>query len=142
MILLAAAAAALQPASNTADANDREQLRQLNSSWLKSYETRDRDMLGRVLSDNFIGLYGDAVLTRQQMLDGLASRPPTRVSWDKLRINLNGDIAVVDAISTITTLRNGSEASAKFHYVDIYSKRDRKWRAIASHVVRLDTQND
>lgn len=139
LLLLAAVAAAPQPGPNAAEARDREQLQQLNSVWLKSYETRDRHALGQVLSDNFIGLYGDAVLSKQQMLDGLDSRPPTRVRWENLRINLNGDTAVVDAISTITTLRNGSEASTKFHYVDVYARRGRQWRAIASYVVRLNT---
>ncbi|HEY0628108.1 MAG TPA: nuclear transport factor 2 family protein [Sphingomicrobium sp.] len=134
-LLLAAAAAAIQqPAS---DAADRQQLEQLNAAWLKSYETRDSATLDAILAEDFIGLYGDSIVRRQQMLDGLAKRPPTRVKWDKLRISLNRDTAVVDAISTITTIRDDREASARYHYVDVYSKRARQWRAIASHVVRL-----
>ena len=137
IIVAALTAVALQPGPDAVEARDRAQLEQLNALWLNSYETRDPNALGRVLSDEFVGLYGDAVLSKPQMLDGLATRPPTRVKWDKLRISLNGDTAMVDGISTITTTRNGSEAHARFHYVDVYARRDREWRAIASHVVRL-----
>lgn len=135
-IVLAALAATFQPAPGANDASDRDQLERLNRVWLKSYETRDRAALGSVLAGDFIGLYGDTALTRQQMLDGLAKRPPTRVTWENLRINVKGDTAIVDAISTITTVRDGQNASARYHYVDVYSRRDRQWRAIASHVVR------
>lgn len=134
-VLFLAALAATVPLPEP-ETSDRKQLEQLNSAWLKSYETRDTATLGGILADDFIGLYGDSVLTRQQMLDGLSTRPTTRVKWDKLRISLNRDVAIVDAISTIVTIRDGREASTKYHYVDIYSKRNREWRAIASHVVR------
>ena len=112
-IVLAALAATFQPAPGANDASDRNQLERLNWVWLKSYETRDLAALGSVLADDFLGLYGDVALTRQHMLDGLAKRPPTRVTWENLRINVTGDTAIVDAISTITTVRDGQNASAR-----------------------------
>lgn len=118
-------------------ATDQERLERLNSTWLKAYETRDRVALGSVLADDFIGLYGDAALSRQQMLDRLATRPPTKVSWEKLRVHVSGDTALVTAISTIATIQEGREAIARFNYVDVYSRRNGEWRAIAAHVTRL-----
>lgn len=118
-------------------ASDQERLEELNSIWLKAYETRDRKALGSVLADDFIGLYGETALSRQEMLDRLATRPSTKVSWEKLRIHVSGDAALVTAISTITTTREGKETSARFNYVDVYSRRNGEWRAIAAHVTRL-----
>jgi ketosteroid isomerase-like protein len=138
LAILAALASMQTPAPDTAQDHDRNELERLNMTWLKSYETRDRAALGQVLAPDFIGLYGDSVLSRQQMLDGLATRPQTRVKWENLRISIRGDTAVVDAISTITTVRDRAQASASYHYVDVYSRRKNEWRAIASHVVRLD----
>ena len=119
------------------DAADRARLEELNAIWLKSYETRDQEALGSVLADDFIGLYGEATLSKQEMLARLSTRPPTKVNWEKLRIKVNRDTAVVTAASTITTQQEGKEASARFNYVDVYSRRNGDWRAIASHVTRL-----
>lgn len=128
---------ALQPAAGAREAIDRAELERLNSVWLRSYETRDRFALDGVLADDFLGLYGDALLSKKQLLDGLATRPQTRVSWKNLRISLSGDTAIVDAISTITTNPGAAERSARYHYVDVYSRRAGGWRAIASHVVKM-----
>lgn len=142
-VILLASLAAAQPAPAEAaaleatSASDTAQLEQLNATWLKSYETRDRDALGSVLADDFIGLYGEAALSKRQLLEGLATRPPTRVDWANLKINVNGDTALIAAISTITTTVGGKDASARYNYVDVYSRRNGQWRAIASHVVRL-----
>lgn len=142
-VIFLASLAAAQPAPaeaaalEAASVPDTARLEQLNAIWLKSYETRDREALGSVLADDFVGLYGEAALSKQQLLEGLTTRPPTRVDWANLRINVNGDTALVAAISTITTKVGGKEASARYNYVDVYARRNGQWRAIASHVVRL-----
>lgn len=118
--------------------SDREQLEQLNSRWLKSYESRDRAALEGVLSDDFIGIYGPRALSKAQMLAGLADRPATRVTWADLQISVNGDTAVVTAISTIATGQGQDSTTARYRYADVYLRRSGQWRAIASHVVRLD----
>lgn len=118
---------------------DRASLEVINAAWLKSYETRDPSVLERVLSPDFIGIYGDNALSKPQMLAGLAKRPPTRVSWEGLQIHVAGDSAVVTATSTITTTGQEGPSTARFRYADVYVRQKGDWRAVASHVVRLDT---
>ena len=117
---------------------DREQLELLNSRWLQSYETRDREALGSVLGDEFIGLYGPRVLSKTQMLAGLDTSSIAKVRWDDLQINVQGDNAVVTAISTIESMQGSNSSTARYRYVDIYSRRGGQWQAVASHVVRFD----
>lgn len=118
-------------------AADRQELERLNMTWLKSLETRDERAMGSVLAEDFIGLYGDIVLTRPQMLDGLKTRPETRVSWADLKIEVKGDNAVVWGISTIWTRRDRVETTARFNYADYYARRDGQWKAISARVIRL-----
>jgi ketosteroid isomerase-like protein len=116
---------------------DYQKLEALNARWLKSYETKDRAALAAVLAEDFIGQYGKTALSKTQMLDRLATRPPTRVSWTGLQINVNGGTALVAGESTIRTTLEGHETSARYSYADVYVRRAGEWRAIASHVVRL-----
>lgn len=139
-LLLLAVPAPVLAEVPAASASDRQQLERLNSRWLKSYETRDRAALDAVLADDFIGVYGQSVLSKAQMLAGLADRRVTSVSWDQLRINVNGDTAVVTAVSTLTTAREQGPATAHYRYADVYARRSGQWQAIASHVVRFEDQ--
>ena len=122
----------------TVSPSDREQLEQLNARWLKSYEARDSAALAGVLGDDFIGVYGQRVLSKAEMLARLADWRVTNVRWDDLRISVNGDTAVVTAVSTLTTVQGQGSATARYRYADIYARRNGRWQAIASHVVKFD----
>lgn len=135
IISLAALGAAHAAGAQSTD--DHKQLEALNHSWLKSLESRDQSIMGAVLAEDFIGLYGDTALDRQQMLEGLMTRPETRVSWENLKIEVKGDSAVVSAISTIVTSRDSVETTTRYNYADFYARRKGKWKAIAARVIRL-----
>ena len=51
--------------------SDREQLEQLNARWLESCATRDSVTLASILADDFIGVYGQPVLSKAEMLASL-----------------------------------------------------------------------
>jgi hypothetical protein len=119
------------------EAGDRVELERLNTLWLRSYETRDPAGLSAILAEEFIGLYGDSTLSKKDMLERLATRPPTRVSWENLTITVNGNSAVVGAVSTIATGEPAKPTVARYRYADVYVRREDGWKAIASHVVRL-----
>lgn len=116
---------------------DSATLTAINSAWLRSYETRNPETFQRVLSADFIGLYDGRALSKAQMIAALASRPPTKVSWEDLQVSVNGDTAVVTAVSTIVVQRPDGEASTRYRYADIYVRRPAGWQAIASHVTKL-----
>jgi ketosteroid isomerase-like protein len=116
---------------------DQAQLKRLNETWLRSYEQRDRAALGSVLAEDFVGIYGNSVLSKAQMLDGVATRPSTRVHWENLQIGINGNTAVVSATSTITITQDGKESRTRYNYADVYALRDNGWQAIAAHAVKL-----
>lgn len=118
-------------------ARDRAQLEELNARWLRSYETRDRDALASVLGEDFVGLYGDRALGKPDMLARLANGRVTSVRWEDLRISVNGDTAVVTAVSTLVTQREQGPTTNRYRYADVYARRNGRWQAIASHVVPL-----
>jgi hypothetical protein len=70
------------------------------------------------------------------MLDGLKTRPETRVSWDHLKIDVKGDRAIISAISTIVTRSGSDETRARYNYADFYARRSGEWKAIGARVIR------
>ena len=68
---------------------------------------------------------------------GLDARRIKDVAWEDMRIKVNGDNAVVTAVSTIVTGTGPDAKSTRYRYADVYARRDGQWRAIASHVVKL-----
>jgi ketosteroid isomerase-like protein len=136
--LFASMAAPLPAELPSVSSTDRQQLEQLNARWFKSYETRDQDALGRILAEGFIGMYGDTALSRSDMLSALKRRNILKASWENLRINVSGDTAVVTAVSTIVSERAQTRSTSRYRYADVYTRKDDGWRAIASHVVRVE----
>ncbi|HEY0626924.1 MAG TPA: nuclear transport factor 2 family protein [Allosphingosinicella sp.] len=125
--------------SSSGSAEDRTVLEQLNADWLKSYESKDAAALSRILSDSFVGVYGNRGLSKAAMIEGLRdpNRKVKKIEWEDLQIYVNGDTAVVTAVSTLTAVQNGAETVGRSRYADIYVREDGRWRAIAAHVVRL-----
>lgn len=118
---------------------DKAALEKLNSDWLNAYRTRDRATLDRILADDFAAVYpDDRMLSKADLIAAATGtgRTVETVSWDRLRIMVFEDVAIVTARSRLTGLAAGKPFIASNDYADIYAKRGGRWRAISAHVVR------
>ncbi|WP_448661523.1 nuclear transport factor 2 family protein [Sphingomonas sp. CJ20] len=127
-------------ASSSSGSNeDRATLETLNSDWLTAYKTSDRAALDRILADDFVAVYPeDRVLRKADLMAAATgtSRTVETVSWDRLRIMVFGDVAVVTARSHLTGVAAGKSFDASNDYADVYAKRHGRWQAVSAHVVR------
>jgi ketosteroid isomerase-like protein len=126
------------PAAASAS-EDRRALEALNAAWLNAHVSHDVDVLGSILADDFVGIYGGGA--RRTKADVLAraadhSRQVLSVRFENLQIEIFGDLGVVSARS-ILTLRNatGAVVESRNDYADIYVRRAGRWWVVSAHVV-------
>jgi ketosteroid isomerase-like protein len=111
-------------------------LTELNEAYLESVKMGDVDRFREILADDFLCSAADgSVLDKTQFLE-LTAGPRTlrHLSGADIRIRLFGDVAIIHAATTYTTI-DGRDGRGR--YTDIWAKRDGAWRAVAAHVTRL-----
>jgi ketosteroid isomerase-like protein len=108
----------------------------LNDDYLESVKMGDVDRFREILADDFLCSAADgSVLDKAQFLELTAGPRSLRyLGATDIRIRLFGDVAIIHAATTFTTME-GREGRGR--YTDVWAKRDGVWRAVAAHVTRL-----
>jgi hypothetical protein len=124
------------PAPVPAFGNDVATLTELNDAYLESVKMGDVERFREILADDFLCSAADgSVLDKTQFLE-LTAGPRTlrHLSGSDVRIRLFGDVAIIHAATSFTTME-GIEGRGR--YTDIWARRGGAWRAVAAHVTRL-----
>ena len=116
--------------------DDVETLRELNDAYLESVRMGDVDRFREILADDFLcSAANGSVLDKSEFLDFTAGpRTLRHLSADDVRIRVLGDVAIIHAATSYTTM-TGQDGRGR--YTDVWAKRDGAWRAVAAHVTRL-----
>jgi ketosteroid isomerase-like protein len=116
--------------------DDLATLGELNDDYLESVKMGDVDRFREILADDFLCSAADgSVLDKTQFLELTAGPRSLRyLGATDIRIRLFGDVAIIHAATTFTTIE-GREGRGR--YTDVWAKRDGVWRAVAAHVTRL-----
>jgi len=111
-------------------------LSELNDAYLESVKMGDVERFREILADDFLCSAADgSVLDKTQFLELTAGPRTLRyLGGTDIRIRLFGDVAIIHAATTYTTME-GREGRGR--YTDVWAKRDGVWRAVAAHVTRL-----
>jgi ketosteroid isomerase-like protein len=111
-------------------------LSELNDVYLESVKMGDVERFREILADDFLCSAADgSVLDKTQFLELTAGPRTLRyLGGTDIRIRVFGDVAVIHAATTYTTME-GREGRGR--YTDVWAKRDGVWRAVAAHVTRL-----
>ncbi|NQE61179.1 nuclear transport factor 2 family protein [Caulobacter sp. RHG1] len=115
-------------------------LEALNSDWLTAYRTRDVAALDRVLADDFEGIYQGGRIMKKADILALATnttRSFDTVTWEDVRIVVNGDVAVLRARAKMSGKSADGPFSSINDFADVYVRRGGSWKAISAHVVRV-----
>ena len=116
--------------------DDAATLSELNDDYLESVKMGDVERFREILADDFLCSAADgSVLDKTQFLE-LTAGPRTlrHLGGTDIRIRLFGDVAIIHAATTYTTME-GREGRGR--YTDVWARRDGVWRAVAAHVTRL-----
>jgi ketosteroid isomerase-like protein len=124
------------PAERRREAEDLAALRELNQAYLDSVVHGDVQRFGELLAPDFLCSPPDGALLDKSefLLRTAAPRTLERLDAHDVRIRIEGDLAIVHAATTYTTL-GGAEGRGR--YTDIWARRGGRWLAIAAHVTRL-----
>ena len=116
--------------------DDLATLGELNDDYLESVKMGDVERFREILADDFLCSTADgSVLDKTQFLELTAGPRSLRyLGATDIRIRLFGDVAIIHAATTFTTME-GREGRGR--YTDVWAKRDGVWRAVSAHVTRL-----
>jgi ketosteroid isomerase-like protein len=111
-------------------------LRELNRAYLDSVVTGDVQKFGEILSPDFLASMPDGALLDKSefLLTTAAPRTLERLDAHDVRIRIEGDVAIIHASTSYTTL-SGKEGRGR--YTDVWARRNGEWLAVAAHVTRL-----
>ena len=119
---------------------DEEALLQMERDWTAAWLKQDAAALDAIMADGFVENYqGQATAKKQFIADmkaGIYKVESTEVS--DMRAVVFGDQAVVSGISMTKSTMRGKDTSGKSRWTDVYEKRDGRWRAVVSYIVKIE----
>lgn len=120
----------------TTTATDLDLLRDLNQAYLDSVRTGDVERFRQLLADDFqCSTPAGEILDKAQFLAVTAGpRTLQRLAGADIRIRILGDVAIIHAATSYTTLA-GQEGCGR--YTDDWQKRNGAWVCVSAHVTRL-----
>jgi ketosteroid isomerase-like protein len=120
----------------TSAATDLDLLRDLNQAYLDSVRTGDVERFRELLADDFqCSTPAGELLDKTQFLARTAGpRTLERLAGEDVRIRMLGDVAIIHAATTYTSL-TGQDGRGR--YTDDWQKRNGRWVCVSAHVTRL-----
>jgi hypothetical protein len=112
-------------------AEDLAILKQLNLDYIHSDQTNDVERFRELLAEDFIMQTEGVSRNRAEYLKYIAKpRPFKDLAVHDVNIRILGDVALIHARSTLTTLADGVDKEAL--YTDTYQKREGTWVCVAA----------
>jgi uncharacterized protein (TIGR02246 family) len=116
-------------------------IKQLNQQWLNALVKNDSAALANILADDFI-LINPAGARRTKADNESNLRQPnqevTSIQIDSEDVRLlSGDVGIITVWTTNNITMGTEKTVLKICYMDIYQKRNNKWKAVAAHVTLL-----
>ena len=116
-------------------------IRQLNQQFLNALVKEDSVALANILADDFILINpAGKRRTKADNLSGLhvPGQSVTGIQIDSEDLRLLSDNLGIVTVWTTNHIISGNETMIlKICYMDIYQKRNKKWKAVAAHVTLL-----
>ena len=143
------AAATSAPAKEAFDpAAIEAELLKLERDWAAATKDHNADVLRRVIADDAVMIYPDGTVgTKADEVRSIESGAVTADGWE----TLDPKVTVIDADSAFITgrsvIKNGKykdpnqkkpiDISGEYRFLDVYTKRDGKWQAVASQATKI-----
>ena len=112
------------------------ELRALEDQWATGVVRRDRVLFERLLAPRFVYTEDDKLMTRAEVIDGVASGPDTVTSArnDSMVVHRYGNsTAVVTGWLTLIGRGASGAFTRRFRFTDTWLRRGTQWQVIAAH---------
>ncbi len=115
-----------------------QQLIKLESAWAEAARKSDAGAIGEILDDKFVATdFNGEVQNKEQYVASLAQSRVESLTLEELSPRVSGDCAVVTGRERIKLTYRGKEVRGEFRFTDVFLKRGKLWKAIASHLSRV-----
>ena len=138
LITLLSACLSLSSFSQDTDAAT---IKHLNRQWLDAVVREDSASLSNILSDDFVLINpGGKRRTKADNLHmHISGQQVTRVDIDSQDIRfLSAQIGIITVWTTNYITQGTDKTILKICYMDVYQKRNKRWKAVAGHVTLLN----
>ena len=108
----------------------------LEDQWATGVVRRDRALFERLLAPRFVYTEDDKLMTRAEVIDGVASGPDTVTSArnDSMVVHRYGNsTAVVTGWLTLIGRGPTGAFTRRFRFTDTWLRRGTRWQVIAAH---------
>jgi len=119
---------------------DEQALLQLEWDWTAAWLKQDAAAMDAILAEGYAeNANGQTTPKKQYVADMKAGIYKVESSQaSDMRVVVFGDQAVANGISTSKYTMRGKDASGKSRWTDVYEKRDGRWRAVVSYIVKIE----
>jgi len=149
-LLCVFAGTALADPARTASRDGVEQvLSQMERDYSVAYLRHDIATIDRILSDDYVGIDGRAVVSNKaQEIEEAKSRAPGSPTPDylvtdevlsDLRVRTYFHAAIVTSLSTEMVLIKGNVTTVRYRRTTVYINRQGRWRCVSFHATRLNS---
>ncbi len=126
------------PAESSADIE--KALTQLERDWIEANKNKDKTKLEGLLADDWVGISwdGKSYTKAESLVANLA--PDSQLdsyTLDPLKVRVFGDVGIVTGGNTEKSRFKGKDTSGHYVWTDIFTKRNGRWQAVASHTSRF-----
>lgn len=140
LALAATAACSASGARNTPDSADvAGDLTVQERIWTEAIKNRDRQVLDRLLADDFIFTDDEGnVYDKEQYISAIVDLiRVASYTVDQTAVHVYGDTGIVAGRWTGTQTIEGKDASGAFRFTDTFVRRPGGWQGVASHDTRI-----
>ena len=122
------------------DRADIATLTKLSDDWDKAIVRKDRAAIEANMAEDFRQIDGDGdIVNKEAFVEELVSpaltiNPYTVEDFD---VRLYGDVALLSGRTRMTGSFNGKPFTTDYRYIDVYARRDGKWRIVSVQITRL-----
>ena len=133
---------ARRPPANAA--NPDQALKDLERQWAEGLKNRDKEMLNRILANDFIFTDDEGrVHNKAQYVQAIMKMPKVdSYTLDELTTRVYGDVGIVAGRWTGKVTGGGKDAGGAFRFTDTCVKRQGRWLVIASQDTRISQTGD
>jgi len=119
---------------------DEQALLQLERDWTAAWLKQDAAAMDAILAEGYVeNANGQTTPKKKYVADMKAGIYKVESSEaSDMRAIVFGDHAVVNGISMTKSTMRGKDTSGKSRWTDVYEKRDGRWRAVVSYIVKIE----
>jgi hypothetical protein len=132
-------------AARADNVSDETQILKLEDLWVRAMNTKDRQLLDKIIAPSFTFIESDGTLKNRA--DYLTDRSSNKVETESfenvdLKVQVLGNFAIVSGLAKITEQRQGKRYRFQARWKEMWMKDKGKWQVLTSQATPVNPKWD